>query len=188
MLGLSPFLALLLCFSVTPVLSTSLADPDVNSKDFETDHIQHTNPSQLHRRQAQCNPLPHQNLIWADCIEAALAMPRSQEGVHYHYPDENEPGDPSIPIIHFPLTSGGDPASAYNLPRSWSHNGCMVSAKLEPGLTSADVSFSSIRYQATMLVNLCVGGGNFLMPGPAPHPGQGGNETYKGVMIGVTRS
>lgn len=129
-----------------------------------------------------------QNLVWADCIAAALRIPQSQEGVHYHYPDENAPGNPGIAIINTPLTTGGDPTSPYHLPRSWSHNGCMVILDLEPGLARADVTYSSIRYRATSLINLCVGGGNVLMPAALNHPGRGGNDTFHGVMIAVLSS
>ena len=187
MLGLLSFLPLLLYPLLTAPSPTGLPDVNVNDKQFNNGRTEHPHRSQLQRRAPHCDPRLGQNLVWADCIGAALEMPQSREDVHYHYPGEDDPGDPTIPVIDIPLTSGGDPASPYNVPRSWRHNGCMVSVSLEPGLRRADVTFSTIRYQATMLVNLCVGGGNFLMPGPV-HLGLGGNETYKGVRIGVTKS
>lgn len=186
MLGLLSFLSLLLCTLLTTVSPTRPTNININDEVLNNGHIEHTHPSQLQRRQPSCNPLPGQNLIWADCIAAALAMPRSQEGVDYHYPGEHDPGDTGIAIIDRPLTSGGNPASLYNLPRSWSQNGCTVSLRLEPGLDRADVTYSNIKFRATMLVNFCVGGGDFLMPAAVNHPGHGGNETYKGVMIGVS--
>ncbi len=188
MLGLLLFLPLVLYTRVTTGSPTSFTDIDTDDKNLNNGRIEHANPSQLERRQAYCTPPPTQHLLWADCIAAALSMPHSQEGVHYHYPGENDASNPGIAIIDMPLTSGGNTASLYNLPRSWSHNGCMVSLQLEPGLQRADVTYSSLRYRATMLVNFCVGGGDFLMPAALNHPGQGGNETFRGVMIGITRS
>ena len=155
---------LLLLLILVPVLKAAPTDLPTGGND------PHANPSRLQRREIICNPEPNQNLNWHDCHTALLQVP-------------GEFG------IKTPL-SGTDPGSPHYLPRQFTHNGCRIVVELAPEVDHSLLSWGTVRYRASVLVNWCVGGLGAWAPAVANAglvPGRAGNETYKGVMIGVMR-
>lgn len=158
------FLRLLLI--LLPLMKAALAAPPMADED--EDRQAHLLP--LQRRDVICNPDPNANLNLHDCHLALRRLP----GGHG---------------IGIPL-GGIDPTSPYYLPREFVHNRCRIMVQLVPELHVAMLSWATVRYRATLLVNLCVGGLGAWAPGYSNHglvPGRGGNDTYGGVQIGVGR-
>ena len=148
-----------------PLMEPTLAMPPTVADEDQQAHLSH-----LQRREVICNPDPNQNLNLQDCHSALQQIP----------------GSLGIGLV----LGGTDHSSPYYLPREFAHNNCRIIVQLAPELTHVLVSWASVRYRASLLVNLCVGGLGAWAPGHSNVglvPGRGGNDTYSGVMIGVMR-
>ncbi len=144
-------------FSLVAVLPTADHPPDDKSAHY----------SNLHRRHTMCNDEPGQNLNLQDCRAAVQRMPTGSG-------------------IGIPL-SNTNPRSPQYLPREFLFQDCRVALDFAPGRTEANVFMQTLRFQARLLVDICVGG---VMPGVAHWPvlqGRGGNRTFEGVSISVSR-
>ncbi len=159
--------------------------PDAIDDTSLTTQLPHLQP-----RQPTCDPTPNQDIEWADCVSAFVAMPRPILGKNYHFPPgiDHEALDKMIVDTPFrPRVTVDDEHSPYRLPRNWTSGSCRVTLALEPGVEQVPVLFWALKYRVSMIFNLCVGGGTLYAPGPV-HPGMGGHDSYKGVRIDVGRA
>ncbi len=158
------FLRLLLI--LLPLMKPALAVPPPAAE--AADLRAHLPP--LQPRAIICNPEGNPNLNLQHCHSALQQIPRGL-GIG-------------------PPLGGMNPSSPYYLPRDFIYNDCRIVVQLGPERDHAMLSWASVRYRASLLVNLCVGGLGAWAPGFNNNglvPGRSGNATYGGVQITVDR-
>lgn len=89
-----------------------------------------------------------------DCVAATLTLPYSHHGIDYH-PERPGPG-PARVVYDTALSSTGDPASPYHLPRTTQSGSCRITVSIAEGLHFARVLWIDVRDATVALVRSCV--------------------------------